>query len=62
MPKPISILFVATEAEPFIKTGSIGDVAGTLPKTVKAMDVDFEKAVDLLPKVQKFIQQEFAAP
>ncbi len=32
------------------------------PKTVKAMDVDFEKAVDLLPKVQKFIQQEFAAP
>jgi iron(III) transport system substrate-binding protein len=32
------------------------------PKTVKAMDVDFEKAVDLLPRVQKFIQQEFAAP
>jgi iron(III) transport system substrate-binding protein len=32
------------------------------PQTVKSMDVDFEKAVDLLPKVQKFIQQEFAAP
>jgi hypothetical protein len=29
---------------------------------VKAMDVDFEKAVDLLPQVQKFIQNEFAAP
>src|SRR5258707_860565 len=40
MPKPISILFVATEAEPFIKTGSIGDVAGTLPKSVKAMGHD----------------------
>jgi iron(III) transport system substrate-binding protein len=32
------------------------------PKTVKAMDVDFEKAVDLLPVVQKFIAQEFGAP
>jgi iron(III) transport system substrate-binding protein len=32
------------------------------PKSVKAMDVDFEKAVDLLPQVQKFIQNEFAAP
>jgi iron(III) transport system substrate-binding protein len=32
------------------------------PRTVKAMDVDFEKAVDLLPEVQKFIQNEFALP
>ncbi len=40
MPKPISILFVATEAEPFIKTGSIGDVAGNLPKSVKALGHD----------------------
>jgi starch synthase len=40
MPKPISILFVATEAEPFIRTGSIGDVAGNLPKSVKAMGHD----------------------
>jgi iron(III) transport system substrate-binding protein len=32
------------------------------PRTVKAMEVDFEKAVDLLPEVQKFIQNEFALP
>jgi iron(III) transport system substrate-binding protein len=32
------------------------------PKTVKAMDVDFEKAVDLLPEVQKFVLNEFGAP
>jgi iron(III) transport system substrate-binding protein len=32
------------------------------PKTVKAMDVVFEKAVDLLPIVQKFVQNEFGAP
>lgn len=40
MPKPIGILFVASEAEPFVKTGSIGDLAGTLPKMVKALGHD----------------------
>ncbi len=40
MPKPIGILFVASEADPFIKTGSIGDLAGTLPKMVKALGHD----------------------
>ena len=40
MLKPLSILFVATEAEPFIKTGSIGDLAGSLPKAVKSMGHD----------------------
>ena len=40
MPKSLSILFVATEAEPFIKTGSIGDLAGSLPKVVKSMGHD----------------------
>jgi len=40
MSKPLSILFVATEAEPFAKTGSIGDLAGSLPKSVKSMGHD----------------------
>ncbi|MBI1806709.1 MAG: glycogen/starch synthase [Ignavibacteria bacterium] len=40
MSKSIAILFVASEAEPFIKTGSIGDLAGNLPKTLKAMGHD----------------------
>lgn len=40
MPKSLSILFVATEAEPFIKTGSIGDLAGSLPKVVKSLGHD----------------------
>ena len=40
MAKSIGILFVASEAEPFIKTGSIGDLAGSLPKTVKAFGHD----------------------
>src|SRR5207245_6542865 len=40
MPKPIDILYVASEADPFIKSGSIGEIAGSLPKTVKAMGHD----------------------
>jgi len=37
MSKPIDVLYVATEAEPFAKTGSLGDLAGTLPKSVKSL-------------------------
>lgn len=40
MPKPISVLFVASEAEPFIKSGSIGDLAGSLPKMLKSSGHD----------------------
>lgn len=40
MPKPIEILFVASEAEPFIRSGSLGDIAGNLPKTVKSFGHD----------------------
>jgi starch synthase len=40
MAKPIGILFVASEAGPFIKSGSIGDLAGSLPKIVRSMGHD----------------------
>ncbi len=34
MPKPLNILFVASEAVPFAKTGGLGDVAGALPRAL----------------------------
>jgi starch synthase len=40
MPKNVGILFVASEADPFIKSGCIGDIAGSLPKTLKAQGYD----------------------
>jgi starch synthase len=40
MAKPIGILYVASEADPFIKSGSIGELAGSLPKTVRSMGHD----------------------
>lgn len=36
----LKILFVASEAVPFIKTGGLADVAGSLPKALKAQGVD----------------------
>lgn len=38
--KPLKVLFVASESNPFIKTGGLADVAGALPKALKESNVD----------------------
>ncbi|MBQ3107631.1 MAG: glycogen synthase GlgA [Firmicutes bacterium] len=38
--KPMQILFASFEAEPFSKTGGLGDVAGTLPSYISSTNYD----------------------
>ena len=40
MPQTIHVLFLAAEAEPFVKVGGLGDVAGTLPRALRALSND----------------------
>ena len=40
MPPRLRVLFVASEATPFAKTGGLGDVAGALPRALRALGHD----------------------
>ena len=40
MKNELKILFVASEVGPFVKSGGLGDVAGSLPKALSALGVD----------------------
>ena len=36
----LKVLFVASEAAPFVKTGGLGEVIGSLPAALRALGVD----------------------
>ena len=40
MSNTINVLFLAAEAEPFVKVGGLGDVAGSLPRALRALSND----------------------
>ena len=66
-PRMLRILFIASEAEPIIKVGGLGDVAGTLPRYLASLStrdldgfkLDIRIAIPFYPTLSdKFIQDK----
>ena len=47
MPETMNVLFLAAEADPFIKVGGLGDVAGALPRFLRNLQLDLTGGVVL---------------
>ncbi len=56
MPEPLRVLTLAAEAEPFIKVGGLGDVAGSLPAALRRLPeaVDIRLALPFYPQIDTF--------
>lgn len=53
------ILFVASEAAPFVKTGGLGDVMGALPKTLVAKSYDARVIIPLYGSIRQEYKEKF---
>ncbi len=54
----MKVLFVASEAAPFIKTGGLGDVAGALPKALADAGVDARVVVPLYSAIDHSLKSQ----
>jgi len=63
MSQTINVLFLAAEAEPFVKVGGLGDVSGTLPRALRALSTDELKIdVRLVLPMHSVIKEESLKP
>ncbi len=63
MSQTINILFLAAEAEPYVKVGGLGDVAGTLPRALRALSNDETKVdIRLVLPMHSVIKQDTLRP
>ncbi|MBQ4084119.1 MAG: glycogen/starch synthase, partial [Alphaproteobacteria bacterium] len=49
----MNVLFVSSEAAPFIKTGGLADVSAALPKALKKGGIDVRLVVPLYSLIDK---------
>jgi starch synthase len=53
MTSPLSVLFLASEADPFVKIGGLGDVGGSLPRALHKLGVDIRLAIPLHGSIRR---------
>ena len=66
MPHTINVLFLAAEADPFVKVGGLGDVAGALPRALRALPPevlgDFKLDIRLVLPLHSAVRAESLRP
>lgn len=63
MAQSLNVLFLAAEAEPYVKVGGLGDVAGTLPRALRALsDSDTKVDVRLVLPLHTVIRPDSLRP
>lgn len=63
MPKTINVLFLAAEADPFVKVGGLGDVAGSLPQALRNLsNEDIKVDVRLILPYHPVVKAENLKP
>lgn len=49
----MKVLFIAAESTPFVKTGGLGDVVGSLPRALKKEGIDARVVIPLYPGIDR---------
>src|SRR5688500_5408231 len=66
MAQTINVLFLAAEADPFVKVGGLGDVASALPRALRALPEealgDFKLDVRLVLPMHPVIKDDLMRP
>lgn len=53
------ILYVVTECQPFVATGGLADVAGSLPKAIAGLNMDIRVIMPLYGSIKDIYRQDF---
>ncbi|MEL7655101.1 MAG: glycogen/starch synthase, partial [Bacillota bacterium] len=54
----LNVLFISTEAEPFAKSGGLGDVIGSLPRELKKQGIDARVMLPLYKSIRQKYQPQ----